>query len=453
MQPLHRNDDIELTIDALASEGQGVGRHEGFTVFVPFALPGERVKAHIIKPEKSYAVAKLTDIIEKSPMRVEPVCGAYGRCGGCSLMHLAYDAQLEFKRLEVENALKRIGGFTEIKVLPTIGMNKPTRYRNKAAFPFGMTEEDAQFGFFAPRSHRLVTLDDCPIQQNALIQCAKAVRKWANMNRISIYDEMTGSGELRHIVARVNKAGDVMAVIVTKGALTGKQKLIETLLADVNGIKSVIHNRNDKNTNVIFGERFELLWGTAQLKETICGLDFDISAASFLQVNPVQTEKLYRTVESLIPEGNEANIADVFCGTGTITFLATERAKKVVGIEYVADAVRDAKCNAQRNGIKNADFICGDASDELLKLVQTGFSPDAIIVDPPRKGCPPAVTEAIINSCAKRVIYVSCNPGTLARDCKRLYEGGYELESAQPVDMFPQTQHVETVVLMSKVEN
>lgn len=450
MGPLERNDQIELTIDGLNSDGQGVGRHEGFAVFVPFALPGERVKAHIVKPGKNYAVAKLTEIIQKSPARVEPACGAFGRCGGCAFMHLDYAAQLSYKRIEVENALKRIGGFSDVAVKPVIGMDEPFRYRNKAAFPFGLEEGKACFGFFAPRSHRLIALDDCVIQQRALVDCAKAVRKWANMNGVSVYDEASGKGELRHVVARSNKAGEIIAVVVTKGPLKHKEKLISALRDGIKGLAGIFHNRNDRNTNVIFGESFEPVWGKERLHETICGLTFDVSAASFLQVNPEQTEKLYREVEALLPADHKANIADVFCGTGTITLLAARRAQKAVGIECVADAVADARRNARQNGIDNAEFICGDAALELPRLVQAGFLPDVIIVDPPRKGCGPAVIEAMAQSGAKDIVYVSCDPATLARDCKKLREDGYEIKSVQPVDMFPQTPHTETVCLLEK---
>lgn len=449
---LERNADIELTINGLGSDGQGIGRHEGFAVLVPGALPDERVKAHVIKPGKSYAIAKLVEIIEKSPARMEPVCPVFGRCGGCQLMHLDYGEQLSHKRLEVENALRRIGGFKDIEVKPVIGMETPLRYRNKASFPFADIAGEARFGFYAPRSHRLVPLADCPIQQEGLPACARAVAKWANAHHIPAYDEVTGKGTLRHVVARGNKAGEIMAAIVTNGALPHKEELIATLREEVPGLASIIHNRNDKNTNVIFDAQFTPLWGRDTLEETICGYKFDVSAASFLQVNPAQTEKLYREVEALLPEDGNASIADVYCGTGTITLLAAKKAKKTVGIECVAEAVADARRNAKKNGVANAEFVCGDAAVELKKLAESGFSPDTIILDPPRKGCNPAVLDAIAESSASRVVYVSCDPATLARDCKLLCERGFALLSVRPVDMFPQTGHVECVVLMSRAE-
>ena len=448
---IDRNDELTLMIDGLGSEGQGIGRHEGFAVFVPYALPGERVRAHVIKPGKSFAVAKLAEILTESPARVKPNCAAFGRCGGCTLMHASYEEQLRLKRLEVENALQRIGGFNKIEVLPVLGMEEPWRYRNKASFPFGTEGGKARFGFFAPRSHRLVALDDCPIQQKPLVDCARAVRKWANICGVPVYDEETGVGVLRHVVARQSKAGEVMAAVVTKGPLVHKEKLVAYLQEGVPGLVSVIHSRNDRNTNVIFGERFETVWGRGHLEETILGLSFDVSAASFLQVNPEQTEKLYREAEALLPEGLH-NVVDVFSGTGTLTLLAARRAKQAVGIECVPQAVADAVRNAEKNNIPNASFLCGDAAVELTKLVASGFAPEVVILDPPRKGCEPAVLDALIRSGAQRVIYVSCDPATLARDCKRLCEGVYELRNVQPVDMFPQTSHVETVVLMSRVD-
>lgn len=451
MRPPERNEELTLIIDNLGSDGQGIGRKDGFAVFVPYALPGERVRVRVIKPGKTFAVAKLMEILDKSAERIEPPCPAYGKCGGCQLMHLSYAAQLEHKRNEVENALKRIGGFADVSVKSSIGMDEPLRYRNKASFPFGTEEDRACFGFFAPRSHRLVPLDNCPIQQGVLVECAKAVRKWANKCEIPVYDETTGKGVLRHIVARSNKVGEVMAVVVTNGPLSHKEELIVALRTGVQGVASILHNRNDQNTNVIFAERFEILWGRERLEEAIRGLRFDVSAASFLQVNPEQTEKLYREIEALLPEGLDS-VADVFCGAGTITLLAARKAKSAVGIECVPEAVADAVRNAEKNGIANVRFICGDAAARLPKLVSSGFSPDAVILDPPRKGCDAAVLDAVISSGAPRVIYVSCDPATLARDCKRLREGGYALKSVQPVDMFPQTGHVETVVLMSRVE-
>ncbi|HWQ58482.1 MAG TPA: 23S rRNA (uracil(1939)-C(5))-methyltransferase RlmD [Clostridia bacterium] len=452
MRPPERNEELTLTIDGLGSEGQGIGRHEGFAVFVPFALPGERVRAHVVKPGKSYAVAKLIDIIEKSPERAEPVCPVFGRCGGCELMHFSYPAQLEFKRGEVENALRRIGGFKDVSANPVIGMDEPLRYRNKASFPFAVVDGKARFGFYAPRSHRLIPLDDCPIQQKPLVDCAKAVRKWANVCGVSVYNEETGFGALRHAVARGNKAGEVMVAVVTNGALPHREELIRMLREGVPGLASIVHNRNDQNTNVIFGARFETVWGKERLEETVRGLSFDVSAASFLQVNPEQTEKLYREVEALLP-GESGNVIDVFCGTGTITLLAARKAEQAVGIECVREAVEDAVRNAAKNNVTNARFVCGDAAEVLPKLVSADFSPDVVILDPPRKGCDPAVLEALVASGAKRLIYVSCDPATLARDCKRLREGGYELKSVQPVDMFPQTAHVECVVLMSREED
>lgn len=447
--PINRNDDIELNIDSLGSEGQGVGRYEGMAVFVPFALPNERVKAHIIKTAPNYAVGKLTEIVSTCKERREPHCDSFTRCGGCTLLHMDYNAQLEYKRSLVANALKRIGGIENANVEPTIGMDKPYNYRNKAAFPFAMADERMCFGFFAPRSHRLVPINGCLIENKALYNMAAAVHCWAEENDIAPYDEKTNRGTLRHVMGRITTSGDIMAVIIAKGRPKKLNALIEMLKERCAGLKSIILNRNDAATNVILGPDYELLWGEPTLTEELCGFKFEISAASFLQVNPIQTEKLYARVEALLPQdGFEA--MDIYCGAGTISMILSRHASRVTGIENVAPAVEDARRNAALNGVANAEFICADAAEALPELISKGARADVIVLDPPRRGCERPVLEAVAQSGAAQVIYVSCDPATLARDVGILTQFGYELRSAQPVDMFPQTAHVETVVLLSR---
>lgn len=450
--PLNRNDDIELDIDSLGSEGQGVGRYEGLAVFVPFALPKEHVKAHIIKAAPNYAVGKLTEVTEPSRDRREPRCPAFMRCGGCNLLHMDYVAQLEYKRSNVENALKRIGKIADANVSPTIGMETPYNYRNKAAFPFSTVDGRMCYGFFAPRSHRLIPIDGCLIENDALCELAAAVHCWAEENDILPYDEESGRGTLRHAVGRITTKGEIMAVIVAKGRPKRLNLLVEMLKERCAGLKSIILNRNDSNTNVILGDEYELLWGEATLTEELCGFKYEISAASFLQVNPVQTEKLYAQVEALLPKDAPFEAMDIYCGAGTISMILSKHATHVIGIENVASAVEDARRNAALNGVTNAEFICADAAQALPKLINGGAHADVIVLDPPRKGCDRAVLEAVAASGAHRVIYVSCDPATLARDAGILTKLGYSLKSAQPVDMFPQTAHVECVVLMSKVQ-
>ena len=451
LMPLNKNDDIELRIDSLGSEGQGVGRYEGMAVFVPFALPNELVKAHIIKVAKNYAVGKLIKVIEPSKVRREPRCSAFTRCGGCNLMHMDYAAQLEYKRDLVENAFARIAKIEGVHVENTIGMDEPYHYRNKAAFPFAMVDGRMCFGFFAPRSHRLIPIDGCFIEQEPLYNVASAVHCWAEENDIQPYDEETGSGTIRHVVSRITTSGDIMAVIVTKGRPKKLNKLVDMLKERCEGIKSIILNRNDEDTNVIFGRSYETLWGEDSLTENLCGFEFSVSAASFLQVNPVQTECLYAQVEAFLPEKDGFEAIDVYCGTGTISMILSKRAKHVTGIENIKPAVEDAARNAERNGAGNADFICADAAEALPELIEKGTRPDVIVIDPPRKGCDKAVLNAITGSAVQRVIYVSCDPATLARDVRILVDGGYSIQKVQPIDMFPQTAHVETVCLLSKL--
>ena len=446
LMPLNKNDDIELRIDSLGSEGQGVGRYEGMAVFVPFALPNELVKAHIIKVAKNYAVGKLIKVIEPSKVRREPRCSSFTRCGGCNLMHMDYAAQLEYKRGLVENAFARIAKIEGVHVENTIGMDEPYHYRNKAAFPFAMVDGRMCFGFFAPRSHRLIPIDGCFIEQEPLYNVASAVHCWAEENDIQPYDEETGSGTIRHVVSRITTSGDIMAVIVTKGRPKKLNKLVDMLKERCEGIKSIILNRNDEDTNVIFGRSYETLWGEDTLTENLCGFEFSVSAASFLQVNPVQTECLYAQVEAFLPEKDGFEAIDVYCGTGTISMILSKRAKHVTGIENIKPAVEDAARNAERNGAGNADFICADAAEALPELIEKGTRPDVIVIDPPRKGCDKAVLNAITGSAVQRVIYVSCDPATLARDVRILVDGGYSIQKVQPIDMFPQTAHVETVV-------
>ncbi len=445
--PFQKNQELVLEITGVTSEGQGVARSEGVAFFVPFALPGETVKAHIIKVEKRYCIAKLLEILSASPSRVKPLCEAYEKCGGCALMHMDYAEQLKTKTQIVKDTLVRLGGFSDVTVNDTIGMNEPWRYRNKGSFPIGLIEGSVAFGFYAERSHRLIPLFDCPIEDARITALARTVTEWASRNRVPVYDERTGKGSLRACVIRVTSTGERTVVVVTKGELKAKESLMKML-----DVESLYHNRNDRDTNVIFGDRFTLLKGKPQITETQNGIDFLVSPQSFLQVNPIQTKALYETAIRLLDPKPTETVADVYCGIGTISLAIAKHAKQVIGIECVPEAIEDAKRNAELNGIGNAEFLCGLAEDVLPKLVQNGMHPDAIVFDPPRKGCEEPVLAAIAESGVRRVVYVSCNPATLARDAKVLATYGYTVSHVQPVDMFPHTQHVETVCLMSRVE-
>lgn len=445
VNPFQKNQELELLITGVTGEGQGVGRAQGVAFFVPYALVGETVRVHIIKVEKKYCIAKLLEVLTPSEHRVSPMCEAFSVCGGCALMHMDYPEQLRVKQSIVKDALERLGGFSDVVVQPTIGMEHPQRYRNKGSFPFGTADGRACFGFYAERSHRLIPLFDCPIEDARITAIARTVAEWANRNRIPVYDETTGKGTLRACTVRVTQSGERMAVVVTKGALPAQEALMKML-----DVESLYHNRNDRDTNVIFGDRFTLLKGVPQLTETQGDLRFLVSPQSFLQVNPKQTRVLYEQALKLLNPSASETVADVYCGIGTISLAIARHAKKVIGIECVPEAIQDAKRNAVLNGIENADFRCGLAEDVLPKLVHDGLRFDALVIDPPRKGCEPQVLDAIAQSGVGRVVYVSCNPATLARDAKLLVEHGYRIDHVQPVDMFPHTQHVETVVLLSR---
>jgi 23S rRNA (uracil1939-C5)-methyltransferase len=446
--PVSKNDDLTLHVTALTSEGQGVARVENFAVFVPGALPGETVNAHIIKVTASYAVAKPLEFLTVSPDRAEPGCPVYAQCGGCTLRHLHYGAQLEQKQRWVLDALIRLGGFSDVPMRPISGMDEPSRYRNKGSFPFGTVANASVFGFYAARSHVLVPLADCPIQDERIMECAQRVCTWANECRIPVYDEKTGKGQLRHVVVRTNADGERMVIVVTCGTLKRRDDLLR-LLGDCG---SVWHNENSKDTNVVFGERFTLLCGKPALTETIGGKRFSVGPQSFLQVNRAQTQVLYEAAALLLAAQPDETIVDAYCGVGTISLFLANGCRHVIGIEQVAAAIEDAERNALLNDVTNASFLTGNVETVLPRLVAEQTKIDALVLDPPRKGCGEAALEAIAQSGANRVVYVSCNPATLARDCKFLAGRGFSLAAVQPVDMFPHTCHVECAALLTRTK-
>lgn len=450
--PLQKNQEIELTITALGSEGQGIGRFEGYAVFVEGALAGETVRVLIIKVTSSYGVGKLLSVLSPSQDRIKPTCPAFGRCGGCTMLHLAYPAQLAFKRQQVVDAFERIGGIKGIEVEKTIGMDEPLRYRNKSAFPATYVDGKAYFGLFAARSHTVIPIADCLIQQKEGVDAKDAVREWMYKCGVSAYDELKGNGTVRHVISRTTTLGKTMVIVVTLGQLPQPERLVAILQKHVKGFASLIHNINAARTNVITGNVYKTIWGSSTVEEEVGGLRFNISAASFLQVNPIQTEKLYATALDYAGLTGRETVVDVYCGIGTISLSLAKKAKRVIGIEIVPEAVQDARANAELNRIDNAEFCCAAAEDELPRMIKDGLRPDVIVLDPPRKGCEDALIEAVAQSGANRIVYVSCNPATLARDCAKFVEAGYQVGKVQPVDMFPQTGHVECVVLMTRVE-
>lgn len=442
--PLVRNQVITLGIDSLSSEGQGVGRFNDVVVFVPFALPGEEIKARIVKPYPSYAIGKLVEVKRGAPGRVEPLCPVFGRCGGCQLQHLDYDAQLLAKRRIVVDALVRLGGLTSVAealVSEPVG-GEPYGYRNKGSFPVREENGAAAAGLFAQRSHRLIPVESCPIARGEVNAALKGVSGWLRDARVKAYDEQRHSAGVRHIVIRSAKSG-VMAAVVTKGPLQKQAELIEALRGKAN---CAVHNENAERTNTVLGERSEVIFGET-LVEELNGLSFAVSDKSFLQVNSKQAEKLYALVSDALELTGGETVLDAYCGVGTIALTLSARCKSVIGMEIVPEAVSDARENAARNAITNAEFHCGPAERLLPELVLQGTRFDALVLDPPRKGCDEGLLKAALSSGAGKIVYVSCNPATLARDAKLLCEGGFELVRVTPVDMFPQSAHVECVAV------
>ncbi len=446
MAPLSRNQEITLTIDGLSSEGHGIGRCEGFAVFVPFALPGEEALVRIIKPTSNYAVGKLIELKTEAPTRVQPACGAFYQCGGCQLQHMAYAAQLIAKRQILVDALKRLGGFENAEALvpETIGGSE-YGYRNKGSFPVRDVNGKALAGMFAPRSHRLIPIARCPIARPEVNAALERFSGWLAQEKPRGYDEEKHAGVVRHVVFR-QASGGLMAAVVTAGNdLPKKRALIDAF----EGVATnIVHNVNPERTNTVLGKRSEPIWG-APLTEDISGLAFYVSEQSFLQVNRDQAQKLYALALSALELTGGETVADAYSGVGTIALSLAKRCKSVAGIEYVKEAVLDAQKNAARNNIANAEFYEGAVEAVLPELIKHQRF-DAIVLDPPRKGCERAALDAVIESNAKKVVYVSCNPATLARDAKILCEGGYSLLKATPVDMFPQTAHVEAVMVLQR---
>lgn len=449
---LAKNQCFEMTCDAFGQDAQGVCRHEGMAVFVPGLLPGERALVRIVKPEKRYAFGRVEKLLEKSPSRAEPFCPIYKRCGGCVCQHMTYEASLAFKRQQVQDLLQRVGGLS-IEVPPVWGMAHPFGYRNKGAYPVAQTDGAPACGFFAPRSHDLVPLPEggCAIQGEDSAKATQAVLNWMRENNVPAYDEQTGRGLVRHIMTRSTTSGELMVVVVvTRADIPKASRLIELLRAAVPGLCSVCLSVNSRRTNVILGTDIRVLWGKAAMEDTLCGLRFSVSPLSFFQVNPRQTERLYGLALEYAGLTGTETVVDAYCGAGTISLLLAQKAQKVIGIEIVPEAIQNANENAARNGIANAEFHVGATEELLPKLVENGLRPDVIVLDPPRKGCDPAVLQAIIAAAPKRVVYVSCGAPTLARDAKLLAEGGYAAEKVQCVDMFCWTGAVETVMVMSQ---
>jgi len=442
---------ITLPIHGITHDAEGVGRLQGFTVFVPGAIPGDEVEARVISVKKQYARALIYRILKESPDRVTPICAHYTECGGCQLMHASYKAQLRYKRDQVESALRRIGGLESFVVHDTLGMDNPSNYRNKAQYPVGMQAGRIAAGCFKPRSHDIVDLESCGIQHDsnnkALVLAKELIQKY----KVSAYDEPLHEGLLRHILVKhAFSTNETMVVFVINGeSLPQGDKIAQELIHGLPSVVSVQVNINKKPGNVVLGAETRLIAGRDYIIDELDGLKFKISARSFYQVNPVQTKVLYSKAREYAGLTGTENVFDLYCGVGTIALFMAAKAKQLTGIEIVPDAIRDAEENAKLNLITNTEFICGAAEDVVPRLIKQGLSPDVYIVDPPRAGCDEKLLATIAANKPERLVYVSCNPATLARDLKYLSERGLIVRETQPVDMFPHTSHVECVALMS----
>jgi len=451
--PLRRGETVEVEITDLSHDGEGVGRVGGFTLFVPQTAPGDLVEARVISVQKTYARGLPLAVKRYSRLRVEPACRHFARCGGCRLQHLQYEAQLRLKQERVREVLRRLGQ-VEAPVLPVIGMADPWGYRNKAQVPVAAENGRLVAGFFEPRSHRVVDMDSCPIQHPAGNRVVQAAREALEELHIAPYDEKTHRGAVRHILSRASfSTGEVLLTLVTaQEKLPHAARLVEKLRTSLPGLVGIVQNINTGRGNTILGDREVTLWGRPYLVEALGGLTFHVSSRSFFQVNPKQTEVLYDKVLAYTGLTGTETVFDLYCGTGTIALYLARKTKTVIGVESAREAVRDARSNAKLNRINNALFFEGRAEEVVPRLLEEGYRADIIVVDPPRKGCEPSLLQTIIAAAPRRLVYVSCNPATLARDLQILEKSGYRTVEVQPVDMFPHTSHVECVTLMSKVE-
>ncbi len=437
------------TVEGYTSEGQGVVRLDGAVVFVPGTIRGEEIDLRITKVMKTAAAGELVKLRTPSPERTAPECPQFGRCGGCQFQHMSYQEELWAKRQRVEDALRRLGG-SDVPIEGILGAKDPLHYRNKSQYPVGA---DGSIGFYQLRSHKVVPIRRCLIQSEISDATAEAVGAWMRRYKVPPYDETTGKGLVRHIYVRVNRKGESLCCVVVNGRQVPREPELAALIrAAAPRTVGVVLNSNTLRGNVILGEKYRTLWGQDYLMDTLCGLQFKLSVPSFYQVNRDQAEVLYGKALEYAALTGEETVLDLYCGTGTITLCLARQAKWAIGAEIVPPAIADARENAERNGIGNAEFFCGDASDIAAKLEAEGLRPDVITVDPPRKGLAPDVIASVAGMAPERVVYVSCDPATLGRDVKLFAGLGYQAERAAAVDMFPGTAHVETVVLLSKGE-
>lgn len=452
MEPFRKNDVVRLDIERFGSAGEGVAHLPGgMVVFVAGALPGETCQVQLLKVGKTAAWGRMQQVCTPSSARRAPDCGSYPRCGGCQFRHADYAAELEAKRQKVADALQHIGG-VDLPVSVILGADSTQRYRNKVQFPISAGKDGPRIGFYRARSHDVVDVEDCLLQPPEAAAIAAAVRAWMADSGVPAYDEAAHSGLVRHLFLRFAASGVLCCLVVNGEAVPDPDGLVDRLRRAAPGLTGVVLSVNRDRTNVVLGRRQITLWGRDWLEDTLCGLTFRISVPSFYQVNRAQTEVLYAKAAEFAALTGRETVLDLYCGIGTISLVMARTAGRVIGAEIVPAAVADAEANARRNGIRNAEFFCADAADAARRLAGEGLRPDVVCVDPPRKGLAAGVVETIAGMAPDRVIYVSCDPATLARDVARFAPLGYAPVQAVAVDLFPRTAHVETVVLLSKGE-
>ena len=443
---LSKNKEYVVDIVDIGQGGVGIGKYEGFTVFVEGGLIQDKVKVRINKSKKNYAVGDIVEIIEKSPFRVDRICSDDLKdCGGCQIQELDYNKQLELKTNEVKQVISRIGKLENVEIHETIGMQSPCRYRNKAQFPIQNINGSTAIGFYKKKSHDVIPTDMCVIQHDINDKIIKIIKTYIQAYNVSIYNETTHTGVLRHLVTKVGfTTNEVMVVLVANGTnLPHLNELASVLKENILGFKTLVLNVNKAKTNVILGKENKVIYGNGKINDYIGDLVFEISPLSFFQVNPVQTEVLYNKALEYAELKENDTVFDIYCGIGSISLFLAQKATKVYGIEIVEDAIKDAKINAKLNNLNNVELYVGKAEEVVPKMYSEGKTSNVVVVDPPRKGCDEKVLDTIVSMKPDRVVYVSCNPSTLARDLAYLDERGYKCVEIQPVDMFPHTMHVE----------
>ena len=450
MADVRKNTVHTLDITGYTAEGMGVARLEGQAVFVPGTIRGERWKVRLEKVNKNVAWGRGVELIDPSPERLEPDCPLFGKCGGCQFRHMTYNEELRAKRQRIADALERLG-HVKLEVPPVLGAQTPDRYRNKVQFPVSGGKRGLSVGYYRARSHDVLDAPDCRLQPEPVTRLRAAFRSWMEMCAIPVYDERTKQGLVRHLYVRTNSRGESLICVVANGGELPQSGLLTDMLRQAEpGLAGVVLNVNTRDTNVILGDQYRTLWGRDWLEEELCQLNFRLSVPSFFQINKAQTQILYGTALDFASLTGSETVLDLYCGIGTISLALAQRAGRVIGAEVVPQAIEDARENARRNAAANVEFFCGDAAEIAGRLAEEGTRPQVICVDPPRKGLSPQVPAVLASMRPDRIVYVSCDPATLARDIARFHDLGYQAVRIRGIDLFPRTAHVETVALLSK---